>query len=307
MRRRESGLTIVELLTVVAIISLLIGLLIPALSTVKKTAKEAKQKAQLTAIGLGLVTFKNDYGDYPPSALTYPVPASSEGYCGAQKLSEALVGWDLLGFHPNSAWRSDGLDETGVGMAYDPARARADATLYERKGPYLDLATTNLFRLGDVSVMEPGLFPASLFGGGGVPLAANTFVLCDVFGWRKLVLADGKVVKAGAPILYYRANTAAKDIRLVYSILDNDPVVYLKEQLDGRGHPLSSGPYPVPFSTQREFFYGTVDPLDGVTGYIQDPKVTARPWPYRPDSYILISAGMDGIYGTSDDITNFGN
>jgi hypothetical protein len=27
--------------------------------------------------------------------------------------------------------------------------------------------------------------------------------------------------------------------------------------------------------------------------------------PYRPDSYILISAGYDGIYGTDDDIFNF--
>ena len=29
-------------------------------------------------------------------------------------------------------------------------------------------------------------------------------------------------------------------------------------------------------------------------------------WPYRADSYILISAGIDGLYGTSDDMTNFG-
>ena len=27
--------------------------------------------------------------------------------------------------------------------------------------------------------------------------------------------------------------------------------------------------------------------------------------PYRAQSYILISAGKDGLYGTSDDITNF--
>ena len=40
--------------------------------------------------------------------------------------------------------------------------------------------------------------------------------------------------------------------------------------------------------------------------YIRDPRVQARPWPYRPDSYLLISAGADGIYGTNDDIRNFG-
>jgi hypothetical protein len=41
--------------------------------------------------------------------------------------------------------------------------------------------------------------------------------------------------------------------------------------------------------------------------YIRDPKVQGTPWPYRPDSYILISAGADGLYGTSDDICNFGS
>ncbi len=41
--------------------------------------------------------------------------------------------------------------------------------------------------------------------------------------------------------------------------------------------------------------------------YIRNPKIVARPWPHRADSYILISAGVDGFYGTSDDICNFGN
>lgn len=27
--------------------------------------------------------------------------------------------------------------------------------------------------------------------------------------------------------------------------------------------------------------------------------------PYRPDSYLLISAGPDGLYGTADDIANY--
>jgi hypothetical protein len=40
--------------------------------------------------------------------------------------------------------------------------------------------------------------------------------------------------------------------------------------------------------------------------YIRDFKVQAQAWPHRPDSYLLISAGADGIYGTNDDICNFG-
>ena len=59
---------------------------------------------------------------------------------------------------------------------------------------------------------------------------------------------------------------------------------------------------------------GKTHPLGDITGgytffydYITDPKIMAKPWPYRPGSYILISAGADRIYGTGDDIHNFGD
>ena len=62
-KRFLTGFTIVELLTVLAIIAMLVGLLVPALNLVRNIAKETKQKAQLTTIGLALTAFKNDEGD----------------------------------------------------------------------------------------------------------------------------------------------------------------------------------------------------------------------------------------------------
>jgi hypothetical protein len=38
---------------------------------------------------------------------------------------------------------------------------------------------------------------------------------------------------------------------------------------------------------------------------IRNEKVSTISRPYRADSYILISAGWDGEYGTADDICNF--
>ncbi|MHC4519591.1 MAG: type II secretion system protein, partial [Planctomycetota bacterium] len=110
MKAKRSGLTIVEILVVVAIISLLTGMLIPAVNKVKSMAREAKQKVQFTAIGIGLATFKNDYGEYPPSDHYSWLEENTEleNSSGAQKLAEALLGWDLLGFHPDSGWRADG-------------------------------------------------------------------------------------------------------------------------------------------------------------------------------------------------------
>jgi hypothetical protein len=39
--------------------------------------------------------------------------------------------------------------------------------------------------------------------------------------------------------------------------------------------------------------------------FIRDPSVQARNTPVRRDSYMLISAGPDGTYGTEDDVTNW--
>jgi prepilin-type N-terminal cleavage/methylation domain-containing protein len=294
VERKKTGLTMIELLVVLAIIALLVGLLLPALSVVRNVAKETKEKAQLSTIELALAAFKNDEGDYPPSNWVLP-PAPGSDYCGAQKLAEALLGWDLLGFHPNSAWRADGLDALGGPGSYDPAHARdingdgIPDTFDERKGPYLELATANAFKLVDLFRPNP------------VGSLADTFVICDVFGAKKITMVKGidSVTgqpitvneKAGTPILYYRANTSGKIINDVYRVSDNDALVSLGKMTDGQPHPLGNT-----YNAYQPFY-----------DYIRDPKITARPWPYRPDSYILISAGADGLYGTSDDIRNFGN
>ena len=280
MRRKRTGFTVVELLAALGIIALLVGLLIPALSMVRRTAKETKQKAQFMTIGLALTAFKNDYGDYPRSDWLLP-PASGSDYCGAQKLTEALLGWDLLGFHPESDFRSNGYNDDRV-FIYD-----ADNPVFfdQRREPYLERGSDNAFRLGNISIRYPGMFNNT------APLEPNTFVLCDVFGAKKVMLANGKTVRAGAPILYYRANTSGKTIREIYNVQDNDALVQVKQQADNKEHPLTRP------GGQFQYFYE----------YIRDPKISARPWPYRPDSYILISAGVDGLYGTGDDIRNFGN
>lgn len=282
MKHKKLAFTLVELLTVLAIITILVALLIPALAMVRKMVRETQQKAQLTTIELALTAFKGDYGSYPPSNW------KQQEYCGAQKLAEALVGWDLMGFHPKSAWRADGEDKDGGNDAYLGAttgtQTEREENLKERRGPYLELATANVFKLGD------------LFGN-TTPLEEETFVICDVFGVKRITLADGKNVKAGTPILYYRANTSSKKIEprtslgeLIYNVRDNVPLTtILKSISDGEEHPLGDR------AVIYKAFYD----------YITDPKVTATKWPYRPDSYILISAGADGEYGTSDDICNF--
>jgi hypothetical protein len=72
----------------------------------------------------------------------------------------------------------------------------------------------------------------------------------------------------------------------------------LKWQEDRQDNPSKDIPPLRDPGSSYDFFY---------RDYIRDPKVTATDWPYRPDSYILVSAGKDGEYGTDDDIRNFGD
>jgi hypothetical protein len=174
--------------------------------------------------------------------------------------------------------------------------------LHERKGPYLEPATANAFKLGNIFANTDPVDP--------VP-----YIICDIFGVKKITLATGKTAVAGMPILYYKADTSSKSINyttfpdLIYNVLDNHYLILAKELEDESKIPVPSR-WPLnPLSDNTgnfKFFYGDPTVVPPVIGYIQDPKVTARPWPYRPDSYILISAGADGFYGTKDDICNFG-
>ena len=304
MERKKYGFTMIELLTVIGIIALLVGLLIPALNMVNTMAKEAKQKAQITAIELALTAFRNDYGDYPESSWDRP-PVGQGDYCGAQKLAEALLGWDLMGFHPKSEWTSNGWDKT-TGTNYwiypPPPLDQSDplhrTNLEERRGPYLELGSANAYRVGiSAAGMKDGLFDDP------TPLAPNPYVICDAFGVKRITLTLPNGTErflAGTPILYYRANTLYKTIsdpapipERIYNVKDNIPFTTILPIVD---RVIENKKHLLGFATGTyENFYR----------YIADPKITTTPWPYRPDSYILISAGADGEYGTTDDITNF--
>ena len=286
--KRRAAFTIVELLTVMSIIVILIGLLVPALNKVRIYAKEVTQSAQFHSMDAAIELFNNAFDGYPESSALDPMRTN---YCGAMKLCEAMMGQDLLGFHSNSIFNADGTDAMGV-PCYDPADLSA------RKGPFLPADSANAFIMSDI------------YGSSIGPFGATNFVLCDVFTRR---LATG--VKAGMPILYYKANPAnaihrydvKKNIHMPIDTENSDGNIYNyfdNHALVGLGKPWETG------GTSHKLFE---DPLasppeaPGVRFYINTKNAQiARPWrPYRADSYILISAGYDGEYGTADDICNY--
>lgn len=287
----KAGFTIVELLTVMSIIVILIGILVPALNASKRYAKTLAQRAQFKGIDDMLADFSSrdeSTRGYPPSEALDP---TGESYCGAMKLAEAMVGLDMLGFHPDSAWRRDGT----VG---------GTLKLYNLPATPTDVYETNLrARWGPFVPIQSAYKLWHIYSTGNVgDFSADSVVLCDVYSnVTNLDPTPGARRKIGMPILYYRAdpaNIGHDATKLPASPTTPNTNIYNywdNEELLGLGKP-----------EQPTFVHALHDPQVFMNN-LRDHKIVppSPPRPYRPDSYILISAGYDGEYGTADDVYNF--
>lgn len=67
---RQRGFTLIEMLVVISIISILAGILLPALGKVRTAAKVSSSSALIRTISLAIQTYSNDFsGSFPPDTL----------------------------------------------------------------------------------------------------------------------------------------------------------------------------------------------------------------------------------------------
>jgi type II secretory pathway pseudopilin PulG len=281
VRSEDRGFTLTEIILLIFLLSLFfIFLMIRAEPNPRRLrAYIIKQKAQFRSIDCALELFKSEFDSYPPSDA---LDEDGRPYCGAMKLSEAMMGWDLIGFHPDSIFNSAGTDSNGTLLYPDPNNLSKEAyskNLNVRKGPCLPRENANAHRLKD------------LYRNVG-PFDPNNYILCDVFERVKI---HGKRKKIGMPILYYKADTSktAHDVNdpdnpeNVYDYRDNQALLALGVPgKPGQKHPLYEDP---------KIFYEIT----------RNDRIASPSKPFRADTYILLSAGHDGLYGTEDDIANF--
>lgn len=62
----RKAFTLIELLTVIAIIGILAGILIPVVGSARKSANKAKSKVQFNQYAVALQQYKTEYGYWPP-------------------------------------------------------------------------------------------------------------------------------------------------------------------------------------------------------------------------------------------------
>jgi prepilin-type N-terminal cleavage/methylation domain-containing protein len=81
MRRNRPAFTIIELLTVMAILSLLMAILLPTLSAARRAAKANACLSNLKGIGTSFVVYLNENEDFfPPAQLNYASPTDERIY-----------------------------------------------------------------------------------------------------------------------------------------------------------------------------------------------------------------------------------
>lgn len=82
--QRKKAFTLIELLVVIAIIGILTSLGIASYTVAQRKSRDAKRKADLETVRQGLILYRQDNGDYGPTA------SGQEGF--ASKMTELYDG-----------------------------------------------------------------------------------------------------------------------------------------------------------------------------------------------------------------------
>ncbi|MCZ6816975.1 MAG: type II secretion system protein [Planctomycetota bacterium] len=313
---RHRAFTLLELLTVIAIITLLIGILTPSLGKARDKAKEAATQSMYSQLTTGMEMFKNDHGKYPASNardyinksnppngefIAWAFGSQSSPLQGANLLVDALFGRDLVGFDPKPSSNSA------------PPYERWDFN-NPRSEPYVDPDKVDFSKQGEPVEDAIGILPPDE----ATPVLGNTIqIYCRVI-----------LDKFERTVLYYRANPNATQrtpilpieygggggannptVPGVYNGRDNNVFTEHNdfENSDSPLNDLSKALNPIDSGQPADAFENNFAKY--IMSNRQSSLTGAQPWvrPANSRTFILMSPGKDGKFNgpNNDDITNF--
>jgi len=168
---RRSGGTLLELLAVIFILSLLIALLLPAMQAAREAARRVKCQNNLRQWGVGIASYENTRGEFPPGhRMTSPKASFVPGVLPFVEQSQ-------LRYDVNRDWD-------------DPANAQAIATPLAilrcpttPTGQRLDTSGGPLAAAGDYA-----------------PMHGVNAVYCDLAGWPHYTPPNDNGILIGQPV-----------------------------------------------------------------------------------------------------------
>ena len=324
------GFTLVEVMVVIAIIAVLISILLPSLKAVRTRVHESRTQVAISGLETGIHQYLADTrcgGSLPPSAA----PGTTlTGYDGGQILSPhtgsilmidgasllfwALAGADLIGtpgfqdLNGNGTW----ADDTGATTPQQLYRLSGTKPNYPRSGPYVDLSK---MKLPPMTAPDKFTIPAAK----GAIRTLPSLCFLDSFD---------------QPILYYKANLnkplmVGEDIgagnKGIYNKTDNTTITtgdgtcsmsgVCNYGMNFGAGLIAAGQYHFAAKAGEGADLGksTAEVLTALQNpanrcfsrTVWNPNVAVVPRPHNDKSYILLSAGADGVFGSADDIANF--
>ncbi len=357
----QSAFTLVELLVVIGIIIVLMGILFPAISHIRRAAQVADTQNEISQIANACNAYYTTFNAYPGPLSNDQIESTNNPYAPTffvglinpnnRSAGPAVKAQQVTGAENLVLGLMGGLSGVGLSAPGNASSPIFDPTL-------VGLGAKNLNSVpGSFGGQQPAFFPnGSTYlmwceqTNGGQPFQTTTYqqtdpggnslsptFFTDQAGTRATdsfipEFVDRFPTPGPLPILYLRARTGAKGVISDGKILDSttgSTALYQYDLRDivgytgpnaaghciglptGKAHDLNALETPAwPPSVAKSAVTNSPDAFGyfanaAITPTGTDLNNTGRP--RAVDQFILISAGPDGIYGTADDITSFGD